>query len=428
MKIRILLFLLILSLTLMIPGKVSSQKGPQAGDIYREYALNLKNGNWWRVTDPDAGHPGAAAFLPNPLLEIHIEDLEGAVRAEVMMDIWGGHAGTSGKKFRFNEHIWMDVPDIPTIPLRAESYLTEYNVILELPLQYLREGKNTFEGTSGGQITYDFNWGQWGWYVMMVRIYYGPGEPHTAGQITWPESGSRISDNPEIVISPEDPGKVNEIQVIGKYYGYDENGDGLYYDWHRSYHGTQMEGHIGSLVQSPYHLTWDTRFVPDQETAGISLVARIRDKSGIWYVTDIVDNIHLERPDTLSVRMYTSYDIPEKFTVRAGKTLSCKNEIETLDKAIGCRLYHRTWNAGDDHAAGGHIDKPLSINGRHFKCYGKNHFYALSTVEIPVSNLIWGINEIAYTSDTEHHGIEILWPGPAFIIRYHPTSLSAPGN
>ena len=83
----------------------------------------------------------------------------------------------------------------------------------------------------------------------MVRIYYGPGKPHTAGQITWPESGSRISDNPEIVISPEDPGKVNEIQVIGKYYGYDENGDGLYYDWHCSYHGTQMEGHIGAETQ-----------------------------------------------------------------------------------------------------------------------------------------------------------------------------------
>ncbi len=428
MKFRILLFLLILTLTLMLPGKGFSQREPRPGDIYREYAINLKNGNWWRVTDPDAGHPGAAAFLPNPVLEINIDDLEGAVRAEVLMDIWGGHAGTSGKKFRLNDHTWMEVPDVPTISKSPECYMTEYNVILDLPLQYLREGKNIFEGTSGRQTCYDFKWGQWGWYVMMVRIYYGPDKPHTAGQITWPASGGSISENPEIVISPEDPGNVNEIQVIGKYYGYDENGDGLYLDWHHAYHGTEIEGHIGSLIQSPYHLTWDTRFIPDQDPAGISLVARIRDSSGIWYVTEIVDNIHLQRADSLSVKMYTSYDIPEKFTVRAGKTLSCKNGIETLDKAMSCRLYHRTWNAGDDHAAGGHIDKPLSINGHHFKCYGKNHFYALSTVEIPVSNLIEGINEITYTSDTEHHGIEILWPGPAFIIRYNPTTLSSPGN
>jgi hypothetical protein len=91
-------------------------------------------------------------------------------------------------------------------------------------------------------------------------------------------------------------------------------------------------------------------------------------------------------------------------------------------------MYHRTWNAGDDHAAGGHIDKPLIINGHNFKCNGKNHFFALSSVEIPVSNLYEGINEIAYTSDTEHHGIEILWPGPAFIVRYTHLTLSPPGN
>ncbi len=413
-------------------GNVSITKipseGPQPGDIYCEYAVNLKNGNWWRVTDPDAGHSGAADFLPNPVLEINIDDLEGAVRAEILMDIWGGHAGTSGKKFRFNDKAWMDVPKVPTIPQRSECYMTEYNVILDLPLRYLKEGINTFEGTSGGQICYNFNWGQWGWYVMMVRVYYGPGKSHAVGQITWPASGGTISENPEIVINPEDPGNVNKIQVIGNYYGYDENGDGLYFDWHRAYHGTEIEGHIGTITQAPYHLTWDTRFVPDQDSAGIFLVARIRDTSGIWFVTNVVNSIHLERPDSLSVRMFNSYDIPEKFTVRAGKTLSCKNDIETLENAISCRMYHRTWNAGDDHAAGGHIDKPLIINGHNFKCYGKNHFFALSSVEIPVSNLYEGINEIAYTSDTEHHGIEILWPGPAFIVRYTPLTLSPPGN
>ncbi len=428
MIFRIPLFLLIIILTLMLPVKGFSQKGPQAGDIYREYAVNLKNGNWWRVTDPNARHAGAAAFLPNPVLEINIDDLKGAVRAEVLMDIWGGHAGTSGKKFRFNDSAWMDVPDVPTIPQRPECYMTEYNVILNLPLRYLKEGKNTFEGTSGGQICYNFNWGQWGWYVMMVRIYYGPGKSHAVGQITWPASGGTISENPEIAINPEDPGNVNKIQVIGKYYGYDENGDGLYFDWHRAYHGTEIEGHIGTLTQAPYQLTWDTRYVPDQDPAGISLVARIRDTNGIWFVTDVVDSIHLERPDSLSVKMYTSHDIPEKFTVRTGRTMSCKNVIDMLVNAMSCRLYHRTWNAGDDHAAGGHIDKPLIINGSSFKCYGKNHFFALSSVDVPVSILYEGINEIAYTSDTEHHGIEILWPGPAFIVRYTHLTLSLPGN
>jgi hypothetical protein len=428
MQFRTPLFLLIIILKPGMNDEGFSQQGLRPGDVYREYAVNLKNGNWWRVTDPDAGDPRAAEFLPNPVLEINVDDLEGAVRAEVLMDIWGGHAGTTGKKFRFNDNAWIDVPNVPTIPRRPECYMTEYNVILDLPLRYLKEGINTFEGTSGGQTCYDFKWGQWGWYVMMVRIYYGQGKLHTAGQITWPESGDTISDNPEIIVTPDDPGKVGQIHVIGKYHGYDENGDGVYHDWHLAYHGTQIEGHIGSLTQAPYRLNWDTRYVPDQDTAGISLVARIKDPNGIWYVTDVVDNILLERADSVSVKMFTSCDIPEKFTVRAGKTLSCKNHIEILKDAIGCRLYHRTWNAGDDEAAGGHIDRPLIINGQPFKCYGKNHFYALSAVEIPVSNLHEGINDISYTSDTEHHGIEILWPGPAFIIRYNPICLSSSGN
>ena len=431
MKFRISHFLLIIILLPGMNNKGFSQRGPQAGDVYREYALNLKNGNWWRITDPDAGDTRAAEFLPNPVLEIKIDDLEGAVRAEILLDIWGGHAGTIGKKFRFNDNDWVYIPNVPTIPQRPECYMTQYNVILDLPLRYLKEGKNTFEGTSGGQTCYDFKWGQWGWYVMMVRIYYGPGKPHALGQITWPESGDTISDNPEIIVTPADPGDpgmISQIHVIGKYLGYDENGDGVYHDWHHAYHGTQIEGHIGSLTQAPYRWTWDTKFVPDQDPASISLVARIRDPNGIWYVTEVVDNIHLERTESASVKMFTSYDIPEKFTVRDSKTLSCKNNIEILKDAISCRLYHRTWNAGDDEAAGGHIAKPLIINGHPFKCYGKNHFYALSFVEIPVSTLNDGINEISYTSDTEHHGIEILWPGPAFIIRYTSVSLSSSGN
>jgi hypothetical protein len=409
------LFLLFL---LVLTGGGYSQPGPRPWDVYREYALNLKQGNWWRVTDPQACHPGAAAFLPNPVLQLSIDDLEGAVRAEVLTDVWGGHAGTTGKRFRINGQDWMHIPHVPTLAERAECYMTEYNVILDLPLHYLREGINTFEGSSGGQTCYDFGWGQWGWYVMMVRVYYGEGKTHAKAKITWPASGSNIPDNPDIMVSPEDPGKVDQIQVLGKYFGYDENGDGIYYDWHRAYHSPDIEGHIGTLCKAPFRLNWDTRYVPDQDPAGLSLVARIRDTSGIWFVTDVVDSLSLKRPESFSVKMYPSHDIPEKFTVRAGKTLSCFVQIENHRQANKCVLLHRTWNAADDHAAGGHIERPLRINGHPFKCYGKNHFYALSAVYVPVSTLLEGHNEVAYISDTEHHGIEILWPGPALIISY----------
>ncbi len=409
-------FLLILAC--LISLKVVAQNGPQPGDIYREYAVNLRSGDNWRVTDPKATNPGAAAFLPNPTLSISIDDMDQAVRAEVLMDIWGGHPGTSGKKFRFNANDWMDIPHVPTLESRPKCYMTEYNVILDLPLEYLQEGANTFDGTSGGQICNNFNWGQWGWYVMMVRVYYHPDKAHTIGQIIQPASGDTIRDDSDINVAPADSGSVSLIQILGHYYGYDENGDGIYKDWHRAYHGKDITGHIGTIEASPFQQRWNTRYVPDQEARAVSLMARIKDTSGIWFVSDIVDSISLQRPDSLKVHMYTPVGVTQDFWVRAGNTKQCYIHIDTLDQGMEARLYHRTWNAGDDEAAGGSIDKPLLVNEHSYKCYGNNHFFALSSVPLAFGDLKSGLNDIAYTSDTQHHGIEVLWPGPAIVIRF----------
>ncbi len=353
MKFRFLLLL-----ACLISLRVLAQNGPQPGDIYREYAVNLRSGDNWRVTDPQATNPGAAAFLPNPVLSISIDDLDQAVRAEVLMDIWGGHPGTSVKKFRFNANDWINIPRVPTLDWTQECFMTEYNVILDLPLEYLQEGENSFQGTSGGQICRNFNWGQWGWYVMMVRVYYHPDKEHTVGQIIQPASGDTIGDDPDIKVASADSGSVSQIQILGKYYGYDKNGDGIYSDWHRAYHGKEITGHIGTIEELPFQHRWSTRYIPDQSARAVSFIARIKDTSGIWFVSDIVDSITLQRPDSLKVQMFRSVGIQEAFWVRAGNTKQCYIHINPLDDAMEARLYHRTWNAGDDEAAGGSIKNP----------------------------------------------------------------------
>jgi hypothetical protein len=410
--------LLLLLFACLIVGKGVAQQGPQPGDVYREYALNLRSFDNWRVTDPLASHPGAGEFLPNPVISIHINDLDRAVKAEVLMDIWGGHPGTSGKKFRFNGNDWIDIPRVPTLEGKSHCYLKEYNVIVDLPLEYIHEGRNTFEGTSGGQVCRNFDWGQWGWYVMMVRVYYSADKVHTGGQISQPASGDTIQDDPVITVLPIDSGAVSSIQVLGNYYGYDENGDGLFKDWHRAYHGREITGHIGTIWEAPFQHTWNTRYVPDQEEGAVSFLARIQDTSGIWYVSEVVENITLQRPDSLKVRMYRPEIILDNFWVRAGDTKHCMIPVGNNGQAMEAILFHRTWNAGDDEAAGGTIRKPLRVNGHAYKCFGKNHFFALSAVQIAVGDLQEGLNKIAYTSNTQSHGIEILWPGPALVVRH----------
>jgi len=428
MKKSLLLMLIVLSGTfLLIPAEAIGQKGPQPGDVYKEYAVSLRTGRNWRVTDPTVTRPDAVVFLPNPVLSITIGDLQDATRAEVLMDIWGGHVGTSNKQFRFNLNPWIRIPELPTIDFEPECYMSQYNVIMDMPLEYLVEGVNTFEGTSGGQICNNYNWGQWGWYVMMVRVYYDPAKkPHTRGHIEYPVSGSVIVDNPVIRVVAEHPDSVNQVQFLGKYLGFDQKGQGYFYDWHWAYHSIQIEGYIGTTFNPPFNRTWNTTWVPDQEPESVAFKARIRGKNGVWYVTDVVDNITLDRSEAPSVKMYTATDIPKPFVVRIlgngnPRTRDCKIHIPGLADAIEARFIHRTWNAADDDAARGTITLPLGINGNGHKTMGINHFYALSSFNIPVSNLKEGENLITYTSNTTHHGIEVLWPGPAILVRYDKT-------
>ena len=70
--------------------------GPKPGDIYKEFAFNNNTTNW-RVTDPDTTNPEAIPYLPNPVLplaNLSTDDLQGAIKAELVIDLWGGHYET----------------------------------------------------------------------------------------------------------------------------------------------------------------------------------------------------------------------------------------------------------------------------------------------------------------------------------------------
>ncbi len=409
-------------------------KMPQPGDIYREYSLVLNsNGNDWRVTDPNTSYPDAQQFLPNPTLYINIDDLQDAVRAELLIVEWGGHIGTNGKMVRFNGNNWIPIPNLDTtngIPVGHEGqcYQHEVNVGLDIPLNNLVQGTNSFEGTSGDQTCYGFNWGQWGWYGVIVRVYYSGSKSHPTGQITSPVSGGSFNDSPLITTSTS--ANVDRVDFLAYYDGYDTDGDGKYAEYHHDYHrlrnDTQLiiRNHVGTVNSAPFQITWNTDWVADQPAGGIKLLARIHRNDGMWYVTPEVTNLSLLR-NGKSVRFYKPMNVPEDYWMQhfAGQTKSSNFDIPggtNVGDGVSAKLYVRTWNGNNEFGQ----EHYTHVNSWSAPTYGEGHYFSYDVLDMPASAVVVGSNTIEFFANStnsdgsEQHGIEVMWPGPAVSVTY----------
>ncbi len=390
------------------------------GQIYREYSRTMGGQKDWRITDPNSKHPGAKEFLPNSILHIEIGDLDGAVRAEAIFDRWGGHTGTIGQKVRFNGNEWIDIPLLTTTPdgHKPEAYQYQDNPVIEIPLDHLHQGDNTFEGTSGGQSCYSFDWGQWGWDCIVVRIYYDSFKPHVTGKIDLPKPSSILGENPILSATVSDDSKTKRIDFIAYYNGYDENGDGHFIDWHQGYFckrdapSVDISGHCGSALDAPWKAEWDTQYVPDQTNEQMKVIARILSIDGVYYVAEPVENLSLIRHNQ-TVNLYKAGDVPEKFWSRLGEKRTCNIKIpnEKSDKKpVDATLHWRTWN-GQNHK--------WTFNKFESTFIGADHNFVYSICRLPVQYIKAGLSTISVIADTEHHGVEVCFPGPGLIVRYN---------
>ncbi|MFN0158703.1 MAG: immunoglobulin domain-containing protein [Bacteroidota bacterium] len=400
---------------------------PQPGEIFREYSKSINSSNDdFRVTDPNSPDSRAQGYLPNHTLSINIGDLQGAVRAEIIPDLWGGHAGTTGKRFRFNSNAYITLPEMGTgngIPAGhdGQCYVQQFNPTVAIPLSHLVQGNNTFQGTSAGQTCYSFNWGQWGWYGVVVRIYYNSSKPHATGSISSPSSGSTIGENP--TVSAATSGGATSVDFLAYYNGYDFDGDGVFQQYHHGYHRLKsessivMKNHVGTDNSSPFSATWNTNLVPNQGAGSIKLLARIKDANGIYFISNEVINLTLQR--TGSVRMYKVTNVPERFWVRNGRTPRTVNFTiptgDNLANATAATLMMATWNGND---ISENASTSIKVNSHTFADFGGDHFWSFDAIAFPKTALRSGSNDITITANTAEHGIEGLWPGPVVIVRY----------
>lgn len=386
---------------------------PVSGDVYREY--NWRPEYWQRVTAPDVTYEAARNFLPNKINKVQIDDLDKAIKSEAVIELLLCHPGTVGHKIRVNEGPWLDIPKADLIPGNAGSGSTaeEYQFmrypIVEVPLEHIKKGENTFEFSCGSGVSLGKWWPQSIIYGVTFRIYYDKTKAHPKGKISEIKSKTITGDSMKIEVEVSESTPVKQVDVIGLYEDFNWEGDGNYYQWHYRYLYGQIYSHIGTAAKKPYQIEWDCRWLPEQKTP-MKILARLVDDTNLCYLTEPVDGISLDRG--YKVVMYKPYNVPPGWSTRNGKTQKASVMVEDdLTKAVEAKVVMCTWNGLAAEEIGVNDTKVITN-------LGKDHCLSYDAFAVPLELLRRGENTLYTHSKTKHHGIEVQWPGMVLFVKY----------
>ncbi len=403
---------------------------PKPGDIFREYTYT--NDELLMLIYADSSSYREQCKEQQPPEEITIKniDLDKAIKVEVMAEHWGGHCGSTKRSVRINNNELIPLPIIQNLGKDARSecyYSTQLQQAVLIPLNHLKEGDNTLSFSVSEQTCFNFDWG-WFWvYGVVVRVYYDDTKIHVVGEISNIDSNSSIGEYPEVAakIKADYTDSVDRVEFIGLYEDFDWEGNGVFRQWHYQYDLTDLKYDFGSEIKKslkynigtdlnpPFSVIWNTSNLPDQKEP-MKIAARIVLKNGITTITPAVSNIVLDRQRI--VKMYKSDDVPEDFSVRIGKTKSCHiNLSDDLKNARSAWITVSTWSAATND---GSVHE-IRVNGHRIADnFGEFHHFSFNRIPVPVEFLKSGNNEISIYSEFEGHGLEINWPGPVLMVEY----------
>ena len=414
--------MLLLGLYLQSPEVIAQ---PKPGDVYREYrwhptpdSKGRANSRLQRVTGPDATLDRAKAFLPNLVNSLRVDDLQHAIRAEMSLEVLNVHPGTKGHRVRLNGGNWLNIPFSPLVPGNsgkgqpALEYHTMQYPVVPVSLASLKNGLNTFEFTASRGTALAARWPQWMSYGASIRIYYDESaKDHPTGQITSHSRGAKVGEKAVFRASASSTKPIKQVEFVGKYTDFNWEGDGKYRQWQDQTLYSEVRNHIGTDTRAPFSVTWDNDWIPDQDEP-MEVSARIVDNTGLTYITPSVTGLRLDRP--YSIEMFKPHDVPKRWASRKGGTDKAKiNVTADLSEATAAKITLATWN--------GPVADAIRLNNKFIRKNvgsGGNHNLSYDTFDVPVDFIKRGTNVFSTTSNTEHHAIDVQWPGPVMFVRH----------
>ncbi len=325
-------------------------------------------------------------------------DLAGA---ELYLELWGGHPGVSRKSVTANGKTRHEIPEVgaagknctysyPAIPLRVED---------------LARGENVFRFACEAGSTF---WGHYLFEIACLRAALRKAPFEFAARVRAEAKGETVGLSLEA-----DPARIASVEYRGRYRGYDENGDGVFDDWHGMTKEGKPLGTLGICLGPSFRAAWDLSMLPDQREAAVRAVVRFKDDAALAYLTAPV-TLPFPGRDDRAVTIHLSKDLPRPFWSRANRPARCTIDVDLDPAGIERVEFHvAIWDGGR-----GKTEEPFTLNGRPLPVAGAGrHDLLYRVLPVDPAALVRGPNEIRLLSDTEHHGIEVLLPGPALVIR-----------
>jgi hypothetical protein len=225
--------------------------------------------------------------------------------------------------------------------------------------------------------------------------------------------------NPEVFeltleTTPDARRQIASVEYEGYYRGYDENGNGKLTDWHGFTKNRLTMAHLGTTVRSPFTVSWDMTMLPAQDDMRVRARVRFRHSRQLVYITPATGGLATPGRAGSRVQLCSAEDIPAPFLSRVGRRKSCKIHLDVEPARIErAELHVVVWDGG-----AGTIKDYFTLNGHPLPVAGDGkHDVLYSQVKLDPAWLKAGANRIELMSDTEHHGLEILMPGPALVVR-----------
>jgi hypothetical protein len=344
------------------------------------------------------------------------EDLGRVEGAELYLEIWGGHPGTANKRATVNGRSTYSLPEVGT----AAGHCTHMYPVVPLKIMDLVNGHNAF------QFACDRGTASWGHHIVdnaCLRVLLSNDHPilehagltgFQASLLT--ASAPEQSETMSLYLScpPASVDAIASVHYVGYCAGYDENGNGRTIDWHGFTKDRQPTAILGTGNGTPFAPSWNTALLPSQDNVAVRAVVRFKELPNVVYVTSTAHGLEISDRERSEVALYPSADLPAPFWSRAGQRKNCTIYLDVDPGQIERAALHVVvWDGGQ-----GAVENPFTLNGHPLPVAGEGqHDVLYRVLDVQPRLLEKGVNEISVFSDTEHHGIEVLLPGPALMVR-----------